>query len=336
MKKKRVLFYSSVTDKKLFHIQQFYSIDIMLLEEMGYEVLLSNSVYDACRFWTYDFVFAYFYRYSFFVALIASFFRKPVYFTGGIDKLDSNWASKKEKIIQQVFFFLCYMLSTKCIIVSSADMSNVRKIVIGHSKLCYSEHTIDVNSYDNSSIHNKEDLFTTILWQGTGNVYRKGVDLALKIYSKMIEDGYFLNSKFAIIGKKAGGTQILEEIVAKYDLGSRVFFTDAISETEKISYLKKSKYYFQLSVYEGFGLAPMEALCARNIVIHSGKGGLANPIYKYGILFNRDDNFDKEYAKLLANILKFDSTVLEEAHTIIIEKYSHERRLKDFKLYITE
>lgn len=335
MKKKRVLFYSSVTDKKLFNIQQFYRIDIVLLEKMGYDVILSNSICDAWKFWKYDFVFAYFYRYSFFIALIAFLFSKPVYFTGGIDKLDSNWASTKEKRIQQLLFFLCYIISTRCIIVSQSDMANVRNIVIGHRKLRLSEHTIDVASYK-SLINEKEELFVTILWQGAGNVYRKGVDLALKIYSRMIEDGFYQNSKFAIIGKKAEGTSILEELVANYGLKDRVYFTGAISETEKISYLEKSKYYFQLSVYEGFGLAPMEALYAHNIVIHSGRGGLSNPIYNYGILYERDDDFEKEYAKLIVSLKKFDISKLEEAHEIIKEKYCHERRLNDLKKIIKE
>ena len=52
-----------------------------------------------------------------------------------------------------------------------------------------------------------------------------------------------------------------------------------VSEEDKINLLKRSKYYFQLSLYEGFGLAALEALCADNILIHSGKGGLANSIY---------------------------------------------------------
>ena len=71
-RKKRILFYSSVQDKKLFYIQQFYRIDIEILENLGYQVLLSNKISDAWKFWKYDFVFAYFYRYAFFVTFTSS------------------------------------------------------------------------------------------------------------------------------------------------------------------------------------------------------------------------------------------------------------------------
>lgn len=334
MAKKRVLFYSSVTDKKLFNIQQFYRIDIMLLEKMGYEVLLSNSICDAWIFWKYDFVFAYFYRYSFFIALLAFLFRKPVFFTGGIDKLDPNWATPKEIRIQRLLFFFCYMLSRKCIIVSKTDMENVKKILRSKTKkLFYSEHTIDVDSYS-VNIKNKEDFFTTILWQGDGNIYRKGVDVALKIYAKMTNEGLYPNSRFIIIGKKDKGTPILENMIKEYGLQQKVLFTDAIEESEKVAYLTKSRFYFQISRYEGFGLAPLEALCAKNIVVHSGKGGLSNPIYNYGIRFDRDADFKKEYSRLIESINKFDMNKLEKAYNIICDKYCHNRRLNDLKQII--
>lgn len=328
---KRVLFYSSVTNKELFNIQQFYKIDISLLEQMGYEVILSNSIYDALKFWKYDFVFAYFYRFAFFVALIAFLFRKPIYFTGGIDKLDPHWATPKEIKIQQLFFYLCYTLATKCIIVSKTDLDNVMKFMKSNvSKLCFSEHTISVEMYSNID-KDKEDIFVTILWQGDGNIYRKGVDIALKIYSRIITDGLFPNSRFVIIGKKDKGTPILEKIVSDLGLETRVVFTDAIGELDKVNYLKQSRFYFQISKYEGFGLAPLEALCAKNIVIHSGRGGLSNPVYNYGILFDRDANFEQEYKKLLEKMNKYDNAKLNIVHSIIKEQYCHERRLNDFK-----
>ena len=70
MDQKRVLFYSSVKNKHSFKAVQFYSIDITLLEELGYKVVLSNKIYDAWLFWWIgeDFGIS--------------------YFTGGLDDLD--------------------------------------------------------------------------------------------------------------------------------------------------------------------------------------------------------------------------------------------------------
>ena len=82
--KKRLLFYSSVKSLELFKTQKFYQIDIALLEDLGYDVWLSNRIFDSLLFWKYDILFSYFYRYSFFTALFAKCFGKKTYFTGGI------------------------------------------------------------------------------------------------------------------------------------------------------------------------------------------------------------------------------------------------------------
>lgn len=39
-RKKVVLFYSSVQEKKMFYIQGFYKTDISILQDLGYSVLL--------------------------------------------------------------------------------------------------------------------------------------------------------------------------------------------------------------------------------------------------------------------------------------------------------
>jgi len=73
---KRILFYSSVNSLELFKTQKFYQIDISILKDLGYDVLLSNRIFDSLLFWKYDILFSYFYRYSFFAALLAKCFGK--------------------------------------------------------------------------------------------------------------------------------------------------------------------------------------------------------------------------------------------------------------------
>ena len=107
--KKRLLFYSSVKSLELFKTQKFYQIDIALLEDLGYDVWLSNRIFDSLLFWKYDILFSYFYRYSFFTALFAKCFGKKTYFTGGIDPLDANYASPFSYRIQVLFLSLIHI-----------------------------------------------------------------------------------------------------------------------------------------------------------------------------------------------------------------------------------
>lgn len=331
------LFYSSVSSKQLFQTQRFYSIDISILKDLGCKVILSNRIIDALLFWRYDFVFAYFYRKSFFVALIAALFGKSTYFTGGIDDLDADYASKRRYRIQKIFFRLCYTISKSCIVVSEADRKNISKVLNDKNKLSYSEHTIDVKSFSNIDFVAKENIFTSVVWMGNiDNVKRKGIDTALAVFSLLRMTEQYSNYKFIIMGKKGDGTTYVESLIEKFGLEDAVILTDEIPENVKVKLLQKSKYYFQLSIYEGFGLAALEALAAKNIVIHSAKGGLSNPIFSSGIYFNIENDLRVETDSLLRKMSEYDETQLDVVVDYIHQYYDNTRRKDDFRRIITE
>lgn len=333
---KRVLFFSSVKSKDLFYTQKFYSTDIKILEDLGCTVILSNKISDSFFFWRYDFVFAYFYRKSFFVGLIARLFGKGAYFTGGIDDLAKEYASSMRYFVQKFFMRLCYFVSSSCIIVSKADMKNVERVVHNQKKLSYSEHTIEVGNFILKG-SNKDNLFVTIAWMGSiNNVKRKGVDRALEIFAFLKQKPLYSDFKFLIIGKEGEGTTYLRELISRYHLEDSVILTGEISESKKIEYLKRSRYYFQLSIYEGFGLAALEALAAKNIVIHSSKGGLANPIFSSGICFDIKNDWKDETCKLLNSLVSYDAVKLDELTQYICQYYNNNRRKNDFLKIISE
>lgn len=335
MKQKKVLFYSSVKDKELFSIQRFYATDIFILEQLGYEVILSNTISDAWKFWKYDFIFAYFYRYAFFPAIIAKMFGKNTYFTGGIDALDKNLVSEWDYSIQKWFFKLCYRVSKSCIIVSKTDDANVRQLVKGN-KLSYSEHTIETEPL-RCELSQKENIFVTIGWQANvGNVQRKGIDTSIRLFAKLHQQPEYTDSKLYILGKTGEGTKYLKGIVKELGIEDNVWFTGSVSEEKKIEYLKRSKHYFQMSIFEGFGVAALEALCAKNIVIHSGKGGLSNPIYNDGVFVSIDQSFADMADDLKNKLLSFDDTCLERACSNVCQQYDNMRRKDDFAKIINE
>lgn len=332
---KRVLFYASVPDRSVFFIQQFYQVDSEILRKIGYDVIFSNRISDAFKFWTYDFVFAYFYRYSFFVAVIAKLFGKNTYFTGGIDALDKTCVSERDYNIQKYLFRLCYIVSKRCIIVSKTDDYNVRKIV-GSRKLAYSEHSIDTKGFE-CDMANKENIISTIAWQGTiGNTKRKGVDKALELFAKLRQLPNYSDYVFYLIGKKGAGTEYLESIINRLNIKDSVKITDSISEEQKIEYLRKSKFYLQLSSYEGFGVAALEAICSKNIFIHSGRGGLSNPIYSDCICVDIEKPIDEMFSYLCHEIDKYDLNKLESLKLAVERNYDNARREADFREIIKE
>lgn len=330
MRNKKVLFYSSVKDKESFKLVQFYNIDITILKDLGYEVLLSNSIADAWKFWKYDFVFAYFYRYSFFVALIARIFGKRSYFTGGIDSLNQNNIGTRDYNIQSILFKLCYSICCRAIVVSQTDMENIKAIVRNTKKLAYSEHTIPVDKY-HADIKQKKEIFVTIGWTAISSIERKGIDKAIKVFAKLQSYSEFSNSKLVLAGTPGDGEGYLLQLIKDNNIEDKVDIRGNISEEEKIHLLEDAKYYFQLSSFEGFGLAALEAVCAKCILIHSGRGGLSNPIYKDEILINIDGELDSEAKLLYTRLLQFDDKKIESSYKRVLDNYGNERRKKEFE-----
>lgn len=289
MKSKIILFYSSVKDKNLFLCTGFYVTDIEILRGLNYIIKTSNNLFDFFKFWEYDIAFIYFYRYGTFGAIIARFFGKRVFFTGGIDALEFELHnSKKTYFVQKLFFVIGYWFSTKCIIVSHSDFNNVKAIIRGGRKLVYLPHVIDTENY-RSDNRVKKNIFTTIVWMGSkGNVIRKGVDKAILLFKSFLKT--HPDFKFYIIGAKGEGTEYLNDFILYNEIAEgKIIFTGSIAENEKIDLLKNSKYYFQLSKFEGFGIAALEALCSGAIVFHSGKGALKEVIGNFGVIINPDE-----------------------------------------------
>lgn len=295
---KRVLFYSSVKDMDLFRVTGFYSTDINILENLGYKVLLSNSFKDFLFFWQYDIAFIYFWTKGLIPAIISKFFLKKVLFTGGIDRLDRSYnKSKMDYVIKKILFKWCSTFSDANIIVSQSDLNNIRKTGYRISRLYYLPHVIDFEKYKYDGCP-KNEIITTIVWmEGSElNVLRKGVDKLLYVYKEYLK--FNNNTTIRIIGSIGEGTNYLIKLAKELDIADRIIFTDRISEEDKIRYLKESRYYFQLSLYEGFGVSAIEALAAGNIVFHSGRGGLADAIDSYGILIEDINDYKNIAFKL--------------------------------------
>jgi glycosyltransferase involved in cell wall biosynthesis len=336
--KRRVLFFSSVKDLELFKITGFYATDIKILEDLNCRVVVSNSYIDFLKFWNYDISFIYFWTKGFFPAVISKIFNKSVIFTGGIDRLDKNFnKSKFDYFLKKYFFKLCTIFSDANIIVSNSDIHNIKLTNFSVNNLQHIPHVLDFNSYAYNG-ENKENIISTVVWmEGSEiNVIRKGVDKMLYVF----KDFKKLNPSFKLvmIGSKGVGTEYLIEIAKKLNILDDIYFTGRVDEKEKISILKKSKFYFQLSIYEGFGIAALEALASGNIVFHSGAGGLKDSIGDRGVLIEDTNKYDEIANKLNEINDSYDTLYLKQVLDgvdYVKNNFSYSVRLEGIKEVIS-
>jgi glycosyltransferase involved in cell wall biosynthesis len=316
----------------MFSIQQFYRTDIKILKDLGFRVHLSNNFFDFFLFWKYDITFIYFYRIGLIPAIISKLFFKKVIFTGGIDFLDKQYAGLKNFYIQKLFFIFCSSVSDKNILVSHSDIHNIKsfKKKLPEKRFPLSYHVINFQDYKYDG-QTKGKVICTICWMlNEENVLRKGVDKPICLFKEIFQiDNEF---RMIIIGSIGHGTELLKAIIEKENLTNYIIFTGTISENEKIDILNKSSLYTQLSEYEGFGIAAIEALASGNIVVHSGKGGLKDGISSYGILMENNDF--KSMARNIYNLLSNPSQrneIIRNGIQHVAENFAYEKRLDDFR-----
>lgn len=328
---KRILFYSSLKSKRGFVTQGFYKTDIQILRDLNFEVKLSIHWYDFLLIRNYDICFIYFYRYGAIPAFIGKVFGKKVFFTGGIDDLDPGYATKKGLMIQRLLFKICNLLSNVNILVSTSDKKNIQlfSCLKPAEKFPLSFHVIDFERYKYSNNIKKEKIILTIVWMGSqGNVLRKGVDKSIHVFEKIVKiDSEY---KMLIIGTIGDGTIMIKNLIAKYGLENKVILTGQVDDNEKIAILKKSKFYFQLSSYEGFGVAAVEALASGCIVVHSGKGGLIDGIGDYGLKISDVNDYDNICDIVLNQDQDSCVKLINNGIKHVFSNFRYEKRYNDF------
>lgn len=341
MKSNSVLFYSSVKDVSLFELTGFYVEDIKALKEAGYNVTTTNNPFLFLLFWTYDVSFFYFYKKSLVPALFSLLAGKKIVYTGGIDELSVEVEiSNKHRLISKTFFILNYFLADYCNIVSKEDWKNTTNLLkeIGirnPKKLVYFPHSIDVFKFSKYNSFVKEDIITSICWMDSvANVKRKGVDATVRVFKNIVDKNK--KYKLYIVGSWGPGKEYLDVIVKELDLQNNVFFTGPINDAEKIDLLSRSKFYFQLSKYEGFGIAVIEAMILHNYIFHTGKGGLLDTIGEKGCLINDTNNIEeivREFEEVIRNDNNEDIMLIENANKVK-ELFSTLSRSNNFKTII--
>lgn len=278
-----VLFYCNVKSRKQFVVQKFFYEDLKILKSLGFRIQLANKL-NSIIFSHSKFIFIYFYKYGFFAGLIGRLMGKKIIYTGGADFLDREYAGFFRFNLERLFVSLSYLVSNYILVVSENDYRNMKKYCISGEKLIFCTHGIDVKKFVVNDISQKNsNLVSTVVWmQNKENVIRKGVDKSMYMFASLKKK--LPDLKYKIVGTIGPGTIYLKRIVTDLGLSDSVIFVGEVSEDEKIQILKTSLFYFQFSIYEGFGIAALEALVSGCIVFHTSAGGLKYTIGQNGII----------------------------------------------------
>ena len=135
-----------------------------------------------------------------------------------------------------------------------------------------------------------------------GNVEsRKNVSLLIKSIYKLKKQG--IKHKLVIIGARGFGFKQINELVIELKLSDEVIFTGYIPDEDLVKFYNAADLFVFPSLYEGFGLPPLEAMACGCPVIVSNTSSLPEVVGNAGILIDPHD-FDalaEEMYQILTN-----------------------------------
>lgn len=123
-----------------------------------------------------------------------------------------------------------------------------------------------------------------ILYLGTLEP-RKNINLIIKAFYQLKSTSLF-PYQLIIAGKKGWGFKEIFDTVNKLKLEKDVIFTDYVSDAEKKYLYKHAELFIYPSLYEGFGIPPLEAMNYGCPVITSNISSLPEVVGNAGLMIN--------------------------------------------------
>jgi len=196
--------------------------------------------------------------------------KKTIIITGGYDVAsvpELNYGNFKKDNLKSKFLKWSLEQANLVLPVSKfTEKETLKRGIPKNMKLLY--NGIDIKYFKEKGKKDKK-LIISIGSINEQNLIRKGI-LPFVFLAKILPDYNFI-----MIGKfKDQSINMLKEFINKNELNN-IKFTDYISNKEKLNYLQKASFIFQLSEYEAFGIAPLEGmLCGCVPIISNHESGM--------------------------------------------------------------
>lgn len=254
--------YARVKDEAFFGTHDFYRVDIELLRQLGYQVVVTNSIRRMLQT-KCDIYYAWWFGYGVFAAILGRIRRKPVIVSGVIHNLScgglSAWPWIKRSVMK-----LTMKLADCSIVCSQGEYNRLDGFLPRRCEIV--SLPIDTRVYAlNSAERSKTVLMVTQL--NAENVERKMVLPALAAFA------HFRSThpefKLIVCGAIGDGIESVQDFARKCQIDAAVSFTGRVSLKEKVALMQDACIYLQPTSCEGFGLAIGEALACGTPVVTS-------------------------------------------------------------------
>ncbi len=177
---------------------------------------------------------------------------------------------------------------------------NSKRDLIKFLKVPEEKITVVYNGVDQEKFHKMDDQEATailerrgwstdfILYAGTIDHPGKNAMAVIKAFEEFKKIGKY-NGQCILAGMPGAGFEAIEEYVNKSTLKDQIIITGFVSDEELIALYSKCATFVFVSLYEGFGIPPLEAMACGAKVVVSNTSSLPEVVGEIGIMVDPTD-----------------------------------------------
>jgi glycosyltransferase involved in cell wall biosynthesis len=276
LKRRTACFFVKTPEEAALERTEFYTQDLRILRELGFEVKVATSLRELV---VADLYFCWWWTWAFVPVALARALRRPVLVTGVFDlhEFDRRPASHRALMRYALRAAGANVFLSR---LEEAQVTRTFKVARPH----YIPVGVDTNVYrPNGRL--REDLILTVAWLQAGNAERKGVPDAIRAVNLLRRRRPGV--RLVVAGEKASGYPQLRRLADSLGAGDSVAFLGAIPRQEKIELMQRCKVYIQPSQFEGFGVAVLEAMSCGSAVLTRPVGAIPEVVGDAGLLVGK-------------------------------------------------
>lgn len=165
----------------------------------------------------------------------------------------------------------------------------IKFLKVPEKKLTVIYNGVDQNKFSKMNLDKAESLLKKRSWPEDFLLYAGTIDHpgknamgVIKAFEKLKDENKYSGS-LVLAGMPGSGYDIVEDYVKNSKWNKDITFTGFVTDEELIALYSKCKVFCFLSLYEGFGIPPLEALaCGANVVV-SNSSSLPEVVGNVGI-----------------------------------------------------
>lgn len=277
---RHVCFFAPVLDRRALELHEYYTQDIDILRSLGFTVTIATRWCDIP--WNAECYFVWWWTWAFLPLLKAQVRHKPVVITGvfnyhsplpGRDYHGRPWWQRL------LLRYALYHASANIFVSQMEYEAMTRELGVHNAH--YIPLTTEPHLYTPGESQPQE-LVLTIAGMRKVSAERKCVSEVIRAIPLVLQKHPTI--RFVVAGEQGTSYPDLWALTQKLGVEHAVEFPGIISQERKIALMQRCLVYLQPSIYEGFGLAILEAMSCGAVVVSSPVGAVPEVVGDTGVL----------------------------------------------------